>query len=139
MDVWFIVVVTDGGKVAAGLSRREGEQFDGAWRLLTESEATEIADAWNTAPGESVAQVVEVYRSLLDPKWTVDGPARWDDDARQQLGITYTRTMSDEQAFEQLNEIFSSPEYSVSMLEDAATILRKTGRAPLPNANWPRH
>jgi len=71
---YFIVVIRekDGGLNA--LSRRDpgtdGEPFAGPWRLLTEDEAGQLAEAYNNDPRESgTASSAEVFRFDSDPGW----------------------------------------------------------------------
>ncbi len=70
---WHIVVIDQPIGFSA-LSRRDpGERgpFTGEWRLLSESEAEELAQAFNDDPREGgTAHVVEVYRFDGDPVWT---------------------------------------------------------------------
>jgi len=68
---YFMVLVTDKETRATfGLSRREGDDFEGPWRLLDEEEAEELAETVNEDGGEAV--VIEVYRYDNDPVWTED-------------------------------------------------------------------
>lgn len=47
-----------------------GRKFQGAWGLLTEDEATELAAAINADPATTkAARVVEVFRYENDPEW----------------------------------------------------------------------
>lgn len=63
---YYLVTANDPETGAAyGLSRRDGDDFDGPWRLLTEEEASELAKVVNDDGGK--ATVVEVYRYDGDP------------------------------------------------------------------------
>lgn len=71
-DGYHIVVVTEGDETFC-LSRRGHSPdglFTGDWRLLDETEAHQLACAYNNDPREGGhAQVVEVYRFDKDPVW----------------------------------------------------------------------
>lgn len=76
-DRYFIVVVRDEDGSLDALSRRQpgpdGTPFTGPWGLLAETEAIELAGAWNDDPREDgTAGAVEVYRFDGDPAWTED-------------------------------------------------------------------
>src|SRR5262245_31052629 len=47
--------------------------------------------------------------------------------------------LTDANALDRLNLMFSAPDWSVSMLEDGCEIVRATGRTEVAGAEWDRH
>ena len=73
-DRWFVVVIREADGKLNALSRRtpglNGHPFSGPWGMLTEDEATELAEVYNADDRDtSTAEAVEVYRFDGDPEW----------------------------------------------------------------------
>jgi hypothetical protein len=73
-DRWSIVVIRELDGTLNALSRRlpglDGTPFSGPWAMLTEDEATELAEIYNADErDESKAEPVAVYRYDNDPYW----------------------------------------------------------------------
>lgn len=73
-DRWSIVVIHETDGTHNALSHRlpgpDGTPFAGPWGMLTEDEATALAEAYNADErDESKAEAVAVYRYDRDPEW----------------------------------------------------------------------
>jgi hypothetical protein len=74
--------------------------------------------------------------SELEATWAMDGPAEGHTLTIRRLA---QRELSDTDALDAINAMLSAPAWSVSMLEDTAEVVRRTGREATEGAQHERH